>query len=109
MWLLDYDERDFASDLRVFHRVNKPEKMWGPDYFALVVRLGAYQGVIAARIAAEEQSQSGSSPKAPPPATGGSQAPRPRTVKSGATVTKVEGTRAALMSNPATADLFDWD
>lgn len=48
MWTLDY-QADIESDLSAFHRIDDPMTIPGPRYFALVVRLAAYAGVLAAR------------------------------------------------------------
>lgn len=50
MWTLDYED-DIASDLSAFHRVDEPMQIDGPRYFMLAVRLAAYSGVMAARVA----------------------------------------------------------
>lgn len=50
MWTLDY-EADIASDLSAFHRIDDPMQIDGPRYFMLALRLAAYSGVMAARVA----------------------------------------------------------
>lgn len=50
MWTLDY-EADIASDLSAFHRIDDPMQIDGPRYFSLALRLAAYAGVLAARVA----------------------------------------------------------
>jgi hypothetical protein len=49
MWVAEH-EADVASDLSAFHRVDDPMTLDGPRYFSLAMRLGAYAGVVAARI-----------------------------------------------------------
>lgn len=46
---------DLRSDLSVFHRVDDLEGMPARRFFGFVVRLPAYQGVLAARMEAERQ------------------------------------------------------
>jgi hypothetical protein len=50
MWVLDYLD-DLDADFRVFYRVDDIEALSGPRLLALAVRVSAYQGVIAARLA----------------------------------------------------------
>ncbi len=50
MWVLDY-VNDLESDFSVFHRVDDIFEMDGPRFFRLAVRLPAYAGVMAARVA----------------------------------------------------------
>lgn len=50
MWTLDY-EADIESDLSAFHRIDDPMQIDGPRYFILALRLAAYSGVLAARVA----------------------------------------------------------
>ena len=55
MWVLDHLE-DIDSDMSVFHRVDDPrDSLPAPLYFARAVRLGAYQGVIQARVLERER------------------------------------------------------
>lgn len=56
MWTLDY-EADIASDLSAFHRIDDPSTIDGPKYFSLAARLGAYTGVIQARVLAEREKE----------------------------------------------------
>lgn len=56
MWVLDHLP-DIESDMSVFHRVANIYDMDGPTFFSRAYRLGAYQGVISA-LAAEEQERS---------------------------------------------------
>lgn len=58
MWTLDY-EADIESDLSAFHRIDDPMQIPGPRYFALVVRLAAYAGVLAARAEEYRQRENG--------------------------------------------------
>lgn len=56
MWIAEH-ETDVASDLSVFHRIDDPAELAAPKYFELAFRLGAYAGVIAARIEAEREEE----------------------------------------------------
>lgn len=60
MWVLDHLD-DIDSDMTVFHRVDDArETLPAPLYFARAVRLGAYSGVMQARIAeARERDREG--------------------------------------------------
>lgn len=53
MWVLEHRD-DIASDMSVFHRVEveEVEQMPARKYFMLAVRLPAYSGALAARLAA---------------------------------------------------------
>lgn len=51
MWTVDH-LADIESDFAVFHRVDDPLSLSGPEFFRKAYRLGAYSGVMAARIAA---------------------------------------------------------
>lgn len=53
IWVLDHLE-DIESDLSVFHRIEDPWSMPGPKFFRFALRLPAYAGVMAARVAAEQ-------------------------------------------------------
>lgn len=55
MWVLDYMD-DLESDFSVFHRVEDIHSLDGPRFFRLALRVFAYQGVMAARLAEEEVS-----------------------------------------------------
>lgn len=50
---------DIASDLSVFHRITDAGEMEAPVFFMLARRLPAYQGVLAARLAAEGNGKGG--------------------------------------------------
>lgn len=87
IWVPDHLD-DVEADFRAFYGLT-PEQivtMTGPHFLALVWRLGAYQGVVAARMREESA----------PRATGG--------IKGADTV--VESTPAALAADPAFAGLF---
>jgi len=47
---LEYNELDVLSDLSAFHRVDSLEEISSVRYFQLVPRLGAYRGMVRARI-----------------------------------------------------------
>lgn len=62
MWVLDHLE-DIDSDMSVFHRVDDPQTaLAGPLYFARAARLGAYAGVMQARILEDRQRAEGGTP-----------------------------------------------
>jgi hypothetical protein len=46
---------DIESDLSVFHRIDDPYSLDGPRYFRYAWRLAAYQGVMQARVNAQQQ------------------------------------------------------
>lgn len=68
MWVLDHLD-DLESDFSVFHRVEDIYSMPGPRFFKLAYRIFAYEGVMAARIMAEQEKKrpSGSNKSNPPP------------------------------------------
>ena len=51
MWVVDHLE-DLESDFSVFHRVDDLGTLDGPRFFRLALRIFAYDGVMAARLAA---------------------------------------------------------
>lgn len=53
MWTVDH-LADIESDFAVFHRVDDPLSLSGPEFFRKAARLAAYSGVLAARVAARE-------------------------------------------------------
>lgn len=55
MWTVVHLE-DIESDFSVFHRVDDPLSLAGPEFFRKATRLSAYAGVLAARVAAREHS-----------------------------------------------------
>lgn len=62
MWVLDHLE-DIESDMSVFHRVERArETLPAPLYFARANRLGAYQGVMQARILEQRQRDGSGAP-----------------------------------------------
>ncbi len=54
MWVLDH-LADLESDFSAFHRVEDITQLDGPRFFRMAYRLSAYQGVMAARLAVQEQ------------------------------------------------------
>lgn len=59
MWTVDH-LADIESDFAVFHRVDDPLSLSGPEFFRKAHRLAAYSGVMAARVmAAQERSRGG--------------------------------------------------
>jgi hypothetical protein len=85
IWILEY-RRDVMADLRVLAHASWREALaWpAPEFLAVVSRLTAYPGVMAARFAEQEQ-----------PARAG----RARVIPS---------TRAAIMSNPDLAGVVSF-
>lgn len=55
MWVLDHLE-DLESDFAVFHRVDDPLALPGPEFFRKALRLSAYDGVMTARVVAAQKS-----------------------------------------------------
>jgi hypothetical protein len=53
MWVLDHLD-DLESDFSVFHRVDDMYAMPAPRFFRLAERIAAYEGVMTARIRAEQ-------------------------------------------------------
>jgi len=51
MWTVDH-LGDLESDLSVFHRVDDLHTLDGPRFFRLALRIFAYDGVMASRLAA---------------------------------------------------------
>lgn len=56
---------DIESDLSAFHRVDDWRTLDAPRFFLLAIRLGAYQGALAGRIAAEQRDEDERSGVAP--------------------------------------------
>lgn len=56
MWVVDYLD-DLESDFSVFHRVDDLHALDGPRFFRLALRIFAYDGVLAARLADEMDPQ----------------------------------------------------
>jgi hypothetical protein len=50
IWVVDHLE-DLESDFSVFHRIDDPLSLPGPEFFRKAHRVGAYEGVMTARIA----------------------------------------------------------
>lgn len=53
MWVLDH-LADIESDFSVFHRIDDPLSLSGPEFFRKAYRLSAYRGVMYARVAAHQ-------------------------------------------------------
>lgn len=55
-WVLNYLD-DLEADFRVFYRMEPAEilALSGPHFLALAYRIPAYQGVMAARLAEQEE------------------------------------------------------
>ena len=81
MWVLDHLD-DLDADFRVFYRIDDIESLTGPRFLALALRVFAYQGVMAA-LAAEQDNP-------------------------GTEVRQVESTREAISADPALAELVSW-
>lgn len=56
MWVLDHLE-DLESDFSVLHRVEDMYSLDGPQFFRKAMRMAAYQGVMAARVAEIQERQ----------------------------------------------------
>lgn len=82
--MLDYLD-DLDADFRVFYRCDDIESLSGPRFLALAVRVFAYQGVMAARMA-EQHSGSASESE----------------------VRQVAANRSAVRADPALASLVSW-
>jgi hypothetical protein len=89
--MLDYLD-DIASDLSVFHRIDDPYLLDGPRYFRLAWRLAAYQGVMQARVAAEQRASE----------------PQQRPFEYGAPADINPGTKTTLQADPAFAGVFSF-
>lgn len=61
MWVVDH-LADVESDFAVFHRVDDPLSLAGPEFFRKACRLSAYSGVLAARVAAAQDKTGGHTP-----------------------------------------------
>lgn len=60
---------DLVSDFSAIHHIHELSTLTGPAFFRLAFRLGAYEGVIAARMREARQQEGASqqaSPYAPP-------------------------------------------
>jgi hypothetical protein len=86
MWVLDH-LADLEADFLVFYRVEDIESLTGPRFLSLAMRVFAYQGVMAALAAAQQDN--GAS-------------------RNGTEVRQVEPTRAAVLADPAFAGLVSW-
>ncbi len=58
MWVVDYLD-DLESDFSVFHRVDDIYALDGPRFLRLALRIFAYDGVLAARLRAEQEDAPG--------------------------------------------------
>ena len=58
LWVLEYLD-DIESDMSVFHRVDDIHGMESERFFRFATRLPAYEGVLAARIAQEQETGGG--------------------------------------------------
>lgn len=65
-WVINYLE-DLEADFRVFYRVDDFDEIDGPKFFRLAMRVGAYQGAIAARMAEEREEEEEVAPRQGPP------------------------------------------
>jgi hypothetical protein len=89
MWVLDHMD-DLGADFLVFYRVEDIESLTGPRFLSLALRVFAYQGVMAARAMAQQETTSGGSHR------------------NGTEVRQVESTRAAITADPALGQLVSW-
>lgn len=88
VWVVHHLD-DLEADFRAFYRLTPADivKLTGPHFLALAQRTTAYSGVMAARVAAEQDQQGGST--------------------SGAD-REVTSTPLALQNDPALSDVFDY-
>lgn len=77
---------DLDADFRVFYRVDDMAALPAPRFLALALRVFAYQGVMAAR-AAEQQGTN---------------------TQNGREVRQVEATREAVTADPVLSGLVSW-
>ena len=91
MWVLHRLD-DITSDMSVFHRVDDITTLDGPTFLRRAWRLPAYQGVMRARLLAEQEDQD---------------EPGARSAPSGDRQTN-PGTRATLMADPALKGIFSF-
>lgn len=94
VWVLDHLD-DIASDLSVFHRIDAPSTLAGPEYFKLAMRLYCYAGVMQQRVIAEQQQE-----EARPSVAGQSSRAYGSEVN--------PGTQATLMAAPEFAGVFSF-
>jgi hypothetical protein len=80
---------DLDADFRVFYRVDDIGTLTGPRFLALALRVFAYQGVMAARVAEQQDT----------PQQHG---------QHGTEVRQVEPTRAAITADPVLSQLVSW-
>lgn len=78
---------DLDADFRVFYRIDDMEVLPGPRFLALALRVFAYQGVMAARVAAQQDKG---------------------TTTHGTEVRQVESTKQAITADPVLAGLVSW-
>lgn len=97
LWVLPRLD-DIASDLSVFHRVDDITALDGPTFLRLAWRLPAYQGVMRARLLAEQQDADGDRPA---PSRSAAQA-------SGDDRDWNPGTKATLMADPNLKGIFSF-
>jgi len=93
-WIIPHLD-DIASDMSVFHRVDDITVMPGRAFFRLAYRLPAYEGVMRARVLAEQEDQQPRSDHQPA-------APRPQAREIN------PGTQATLQGDPAFAGIFSF-
>jgi hypothetical protein len=63
MWVVNH-LADIESDFSVFHRVDDPLSLSGPEFLRKAHRLAAYAGVLAARVAAAQHHSGAGTPGA---------------------------------------------
>jgi len=85
MWILNH-LADLEADFLVFYRIDNIESLTGPRFLSLALRVFAYQGVMAALAAKQQQDGT----------------------PSGTEVRQVESTKTAVMSDPVLAGLGSW-
>lgn len=89
MWVLDH-LADLEADFLVFYRIDDIESLTGPRFLSLAMRVFAYQGVMAARAMAQQETTSGGNHR------------------NGTEVRQVESSRAAITADPALGQLVSW-
>ncbi|HEY3689649.1 MAG TPA: hypothetical protein VGL46_05025 [Pseudonocardiaceae bacterium] len=89
MWVLDH-LADLEADFLVFYRIDDIGELTGPRFLSLAIRVFAYQGVMAARAMAQQETASGSSRR------------------NESEVRHVDSSREAISADPALGQLVSW-
>lgn len=91
MWVLDH-LADLEADFMVFYRIDgmdEIERLTGPRFLSLALRVFAYQGVMTARAMAQQETDTSRS-------------------RDDGEVRQVEGTREAITADLALSGLVSW-